>query len=380
MTEPTEHRTPGQLLQDLLVARGWSQRVLAVVLGVGETVVNKLASDIRPVDAEMALKLGELFAVPPERFMQLQLALDLDRARLVARPDPGRTTRAIIFGGLPIASMIERGWLQADGVRDVAGVETAVTKFFGATSLGQVEILPHAARKTAATTGEIPAAQLAWLYRVKTIVGDMMAPRYTTDAALDAARQLKLLLHAPEEARKVPRILAECGIRFAIVETLPGAKIDGVTFWLNEHSPVIAMTLRHDRIDNFWFVLRHELEHVLRGDGRAAVMLDTELEGARAGVGQDVAEEERLANEAAAEFCIPQKALAGFIARKAPFFNQRDIIGFARVRKVHPGIVAGQLQHKTGRYDRFRDFQARIRSFVTPSAMVDGWGDVAPTD
>ena len=64
------------------------------------------------------------------------------------------------------------------------------------------------------------------------------------------------------------RILMECGIRFILVEKLPNADIDGVCFWLDEHSPVIGMTTRRDKIDNFWFVLRHECEHVLRGDGR----------------------------------------------------------------------------------------------------------------
>jgi HTH-type transcriptional regulator/antitoxin HigA len=40
--------------------------------------------------------------------------------------------------------------------------------------------------------------------------------------------------------------------------------------------------------------------------------------------------------------------------------------------------VAGQLQHKTRRYDLFRNHLVKIRSVVTPNAMVDGWGDVAP--
>ena len=43
------------------------------------------------------------------------------------------------------------------------------------------------------------------------------------------------------------------------------------------------MTLRFDRIDNFWFVLRHELEHVIQKHGQSAVMLDVELEGDRCG-------------------------------------------------------------------------------------------------
>ena len=64
----------------------------------------------------------------------------------------------------------------------------------------------------------------------------------------------------------MPRIVSECGIRLAIVECLPNAKIDGVCFWLNKYSPVIGLSMRFDQIDNFWFVLRHEIEHVLRRD------------------------------------------------------------------------------------------------------------------
>ncbi|MFX8692489.1 hypothetical protein ABTM44_18400, partial [Acinetobacter baumannii] len=72
---------------------------------------------------------------------------------------------------------------------------------------------------------------------------------------------------APEETRNVPRLLQEAGVRFVIVEGLPGSKIDGVCFWLDDKSPVIGMSLRFDRIDNFWFVLRHECAHVLHGHG-----------------------------------------------------------------------------------------------------------------
>ena len=67
-----------------------------------------------------------------------------------------------------------------------------------------------------------------------------------------------------------------------------------------------------------------------------------------------------------------------FIARKAPFFSEQDLRGFAKIVKVHPGIVAGQLQHMTGRFDRFRNHLAEIRSHVVPGAAADGWGDVYP--
>ena len=372
-----DHRTPGQLIKDLLEAKGWSSRVLGVVLGVSEQVVYRLVSDTRPVNAETAIGLEEVFGVPAERFLQLQREYDLAKARLEARPDPGRNTRAHLYGDLPVPEMIKRGWLDASDVRDAEAVQAALTKFFRVDSPDQIEILPHAAKKTMVST-EVTPVQLAWLYRVKEIASEMMVARYSRRAVRAAVPKLSALLAAREEARKVPRILAESGIRFVIVESLSSAKIDGVCFWLDDTSPVIGMSLRYDRIDNFWFVLRHELEHVLRLDGRSAMILDAELEGDRAGIGPDLSEEERAANQEAAEFCVPRDPLEKFMARKSPFFAERDILGFARTMNIHPGLIVGQLQHNTNRYDRWRKHLAKIRSVVTPSAMVDGWGDVAP--
>lgn len=379
MIETPQHQTPGQLIADLLEQRGWTRRVLAVVLKTDEAALSKVIAGKRPLTAELALVLGELFGEAPERFLELQHKYDLARARLVSRPDPGRAVRAHLFGGLPIAAMISRGWLAAKDVRDVPRVESELVRFFGARSVADIEVLPHAAKKTDLSDKATPA-QLAWIYRVKQIAGEMLVPRYSTATGQDAIERLKPLREYPEEMRKVPRILAESGIRFVIVESLPGAKIDGVCFWIGE-SPVVGLSMRHDRVDNFWFVLRHELEHVQRRHGQGGtVLLDADLEGARAGVGDDVDQEEREANEAAAEFCVPQDALRRFIARKDPFFAERDILGFARTIRVHPGLVAGQLQHKTGRYDRFRQHHVKARAHVAPSAVVDGWGDVAPTD
>jgi HTH-type transcriptional regulator/antitoxin HigA len=375
--DPTEFRTPGQYIDALLEARGWSKRVLAVILGVDDSSINRLASDKRPVDAAMAVSLEEIFEVPAENFLDLQKSFDLAKARISARPDPGRATRAHLFGGLPVTEMIKRGWLDADDARDVQSVENALAKFFKAQTPDEIEVLPHAAKKTL-VHGDPTPVQIAWLYRVREIASEMLVPKYSPQMGKLAVGKLAALLAAAEEARKVPKILAECGIRFVLVESLTSAKIDGVCMWLNDHSPVIGMTLRHDRLDNFWFVLRHELEHVLQGHGKDAIILDAELEGERAGTGETVSEEERIANAAASDFCVPRKKMDSFIARKAPFFAERDLLGFAKTLNVHPGLIAGQLQHRTGRYDRFRAHLVKVRSIVTPGAMVDGWGDIAP--
>jgi HTH-type transcriptional regulator / antitoxin HigA len=334
-------------------------------------------ADKRPVDAAMAISLEEVFKVPAERFLDLQKSYDLAKARIVANPDPGRATRALLYGDLPVAEMIKRGWIAAENVRDAKKVDTGLMKFFGVNRLEDIEILPHAAKKTEVNTPPTPP-QLAWLYRVKQMASEMLTVPYSPQAVKSAIGKLRASMLAAEDVAKVPRIMIECGIRFVIVESLANAKIDGVCLWLNERTPVIGMTLRYDRIDNFWFVLRHEIEHVLQLHGRTGAMLDTELEGERAGTGEGIAAEERVANAAAQEFCVPKASMDAFVARKAPFFAERDLIAFARILKVHPSILAGQLQRKTGRYDRFRDHLAKVRDLISPNAIKDGWGDVAP--
>jgi HTH-type transcriptional regulator/antitoxin HigA len=372
-----DYRTPGQLVEALLIERGFDKQVLAAVLGVDNAIVSRIISGKKRVDAELAIALSEVLETPPERFMDLQQAYDLATARTVTRPDTGRAHRAALLAAFPVAEMGRRGWLKVESVRDFAQVEAELAKFFGVATPAEIEIFPHAAKRTNTAEPATPS-QLAWIQRVQQIASDMVVPAYSRAATLQAIENLKLLLRSAEEARKVPRILAEAGIRFVLVEPLKSAKIDGVCVWLDDISPVIGMSLRFDRIDNFWFVLRHELEHVLREHGRTNIMLD-DLVGERAGTSANVPQEERAANEVAADFCVPARFLDQFIARKAPLFTQRDMLGFANTIQVHPGLVAGQLQQRTDRYDLFREHLVKIRSIIAPSAMVDGWGDIAPT-
>ena len=378
-SQTSQFETPGHYIEWLLEERGWSQRLLATVMGAEETGISKLITNKRAVTAELAIALEAALTVPAERFLALQKDYELAEARRNTKPSTASKARAKLFGSLPIPEMIRRAWLDAESSRDIPAVEKALAKFFDAESLADIEMLAYAAKRSNVDEDILPV-QLAWLHRVRAIASEMLVAPYSQFGGRRAAELVRELTLSPESARKVPRILAEAGIRYVIVESLPGAKIDGVCTWLDDTKPVIGMSFRHDRIDNFWFVLRHELEHVIQGHGKARTVIDAELEGERAGVGADVAEDERVANAAAAEFCVPKKSLDAFMDRKAPFFAERDILGFAATLRVHPGIVAGQLQNRTGRYDRFRVHLVKMRSIVAPNAVVDGWGDTVPLE
>lgn len=360
---------PGFYIREELEAREWTQRDLAYILGTPEQAVNMIISGKRGISPEMAKALGEAFDVNPDLFANLQRAHDMARAR---QPDPSVGKRARLQSAYPVREMIKRGWLQDT---DAAMLEMQMARFFEVANANEIPHLEHAAFKSS-RYNETPPAQLAWLFRVRQIAKTMVVGHYSRRSLVDALPRLRSLLISPEESRNVPRILAECGVRFVIVESLPNAKIDGVCSWLDNASPVIGLSLRFDRNDNFWFVLRHEIEHVLRRDGQTNAVIDVDIEGLLAG--HQLPPEEIIANAAAADFCIPRLEIDSFIARKAPFFAERDVIGFARRMNVHPGLVVGQIQKRTQRWDFLRRHLVKVRAHVLPGAMVDGWGTPAP--
>lgn len=367
-TDTNKPQHPGNHLKQILAEKGLLQSDLAFILGQAVASLNLIISGKRGISPDMSKALGKALGLPSEHFAKLQIAFDLAHAN---DPDPAITVRASILERYPIREMIKRGWIKD---ADAENIKIQLEKFFG----GEIPYMAHAAKKSNYEAREIPAPQAAWLARVHQIARSLVAPKYSSHALVTTLDRFKELIISPEAARHVPRLLAECGVRYVIVETLPSAKIDGVCFWLNANAPVIGMSMRYDRIDNYWFVLRHEIEHVLRKHGMREEMVDAELERERASVNYSLSEEERIANYAAAEFCVPSGKLESFLRRKYPFYYEKDVLAFARLHGVHPGIVVGQMQHILDRYDYLKKHQVRIRQFVLPGAMADGWGQSMP--
>lgn len=348
------------------------QSDLAFILGQAGPSINLIVTGKRGISPEMSKSLGKALDLPPNYFADLQTEYDLARAN---DPDPSIALRHNMVKAYPVREMIRRGWIE-DG--DAESLQRQITTFFALTAPDEVPHLAHAAKKTYHDPASVEPSQWAWLFRVRQIAKASITPPFSADALKEALGQMKKMLTAPEETRHVPRLLMECGVRYVIVESLPKARIDGVTLWLDDDSPVVGMSLRYDRIDNFWFVLRHEIEHVLRNHGKDAPMVDADLEGEKAGTNDTVPEEERVANAAAAQFCVPADKLDSFLKRKHPFYYERDVLAFAQIQKIHPGLIVGQMQRRLNRYNYLNKHQVKIRQSVIPGAMADGWGQTVP--
>lgn len=115
--------------------------------------------------------------------------------------------------------------------------------------------------------------------------------------------------------------------------------------------------------------------HVLNRDGKAqsAWIIDVELE--KDGAAEN--EQERKANEGAAENCVPVGEIISFLARRNRFIAEQELLFFAKRMKVHPGVVVGQIHNRTKKYELFRKHQVKVRQHIMSTATVGGWGQTA---
>ncbi len=147
--------------------------------------------------------------------------------------------------------------------------------------------------------------------------------------------------HSSEGPILAKNYLQAVGIRLVLEPHLPGTHLDGAAL-LDGRDPIIGMTLRHDRVDNFWFVLLHELIHIkehLQAGQVEQIFDDLEAEPD---------ELERAADELAGRALIPndvwETALARYIRSEQSVRALADDLG------ISPAIVAGRIRNEANNY------------------------------
>lgn len=360
-------KSPGEVLREMLRLKGWTQEELALITGRSRQTIMGIATDKSGVTPDMAVSLTAAFGGDPFDWLTLDAAYRLAQ---VSR-NPGEIEkRARLFNLAPVRDMQRRGWIGE--TIDSGELEQELKNFFSIASLDSEPQISVATRRSN-RSGSITPTQRAWCFRAKQMALALQVKRFSPDAMDDAAREIRTLAAYTKEARHLPHLLGEYGIRFVVVEPLPGAKIDGAAFWLADHSPVIAVSLRFDRIDSFWFTVMHEFIHIQQAD---ALSVDEGMVGESGG--RDVPPDddlERVADEEASSLLVDQGELQSFIHRVGPLYSRQRIIQFAHRIRIHPGIIVGQLQRKKElSYKSLRDLLVKIRDVVTEVALTDGWG------
>ena len=257
----------------------------------------------------------------------------------------------------PLREMAKRKWIQ--DIPDLQGkaeelIAGLVERAGGRQATPAFLFRKNDHRRLNAKTDEYALA--AWLLQLMALANSRSAGAAYTPGTItpDFLKQVAELSAAEDGPRQAKEFLTAHGIAVEMLPHLPRTYLDGAALRLESGRPVIGLTLRYDRIDNFWFCLLHELAHIglHLDDGEDDAFVDDLTLRDVGGVGEDT--KEAQADEWAEEALIPGSIwrASGILAGPTAM----SVLNLAYEASVHPAIVAGRIRHETGNYRLLTQF------------------------
>ncbi len=251
----------------------------------------------------------------------------------------------------PLAEMVKRGWF-GDAVRSLPDLRDRAEEILGPFLAPIFDAEPKAVHlRQQVRKGSKVNEQALWAWKARVWqlaqrqkIGTFSSKAMTKQFIGEVAK-LSTLSEGPTVAAN---ILAKAGICLVTELQMPGTHLDGAAMRIGGKPPIIALTLRHDRIDNFWFTLCHELAHVvlhLQYEENTSFLDDLDAD--------NNSKKEKEADREAAQAMIPENEWKKWRKSAAP--SKDDIIDFAAQNRVHPAIVAGRYRKETRNYKIFSD-------------------------
>lgn len=349
---PARLTLPGRILSREMDARGWTQKDLATIMGRPVQAINEIIKGTKQITPETALALADAFGTSAEFWLNLESNYRLNLARQ-AQTVQNVTRKSRLYSLLPMTEIIKRGWIKSSDSLDE--IEEAICRFLGISTLDETPVYAASFRQASERSPECNA-QIAWLARVRQLALVQQVGYFDRTALCHAIPDILALSQQMSNLNQLSDHLAELGIHFVIVPHLQKTYIDGATFQLGDH-PVIALSLRYDRVDSFWFTLSHELAHICKGHpGLRVDNLDQKDD--------EINDEERHANEIAGDWLISPDSLESFIHTTQPHYSYTAIEKFAASIQRHPGIICGRLQREAIIDYSRRKFLERVSPYL----------------
>ncbi len=317
------------------IIRGWTQADLASNLNLKEQQIQRYEAEDYSI-ANLATMMNVANA----------LELDLSNfAVLAVRP-----TEPTEF---PINEMYKRGWFEDfSGTLHQARHEykDLVEKFFFRSGYSPDQLVKNRQRFRSGSKSD-EKALMAWQARVVGLTKYQTVSKDFAKEALTAEwfRELAKLSQYDEGPLMAREMLRNNGIYFVIERHLPQTYLDGAAIRHPEEKlPIVAITVRHDRLDNFWFVLFHELAHIcLHFDESESEDFFDDLDF------HDLDELEKEADEFALENLLPNRFWNNCLSRFS--LDGDSVREEASQFNVHTSIVAGRIRHERNDYSILND-------------------------
>ncbi len=315
------------IIQDHLKKYKQPESYLAKILGSRSRASELIAGKRTPSLADM-------------RALKTHLGISADLLLLFSESSEGEMD----FSQVPVAELVKRKWIPQEFKKQPEeALKWLASESGSSCDKDQPACFRQGARKNSKTN---PYALQAWLMYVR-----YQAQSETVDGTFTYAKATKLLsciaqrLSASSSGvSKVKEELSKIGIKFLVIPHLKGTHLDGAVFF-DDKTPIIALTIRYDRLDNFWYTLLHELAHLsLKHVSVDSGVIFDDL---------DISPHDTQELEAdilAQSSAIPEDKWHEFMNYA---HSHSDIYDFALSLGISPAIVAGRVRYETKSYRKF---------------------------
>ncbi|MER9243457.1 ImmA/IrrE family metallo-endopeptidase [Mesorhizobium sp. M0633] len=333
---PVEAATPAQAIKFRMAQTGLSQRDLIPYLG-SKSRVSEILNGQRQPTVDQIRALHQHLGIPVTSLI----------GSFKHEPMAGTSSTSIAAEG----RLRELGVMKAK--ENLAG-------FLSRSKAAAPAVAMLRKTRTERTNAKTDLAALeAWCAAVLARADKIVIKKTKIADPEKAARKIAQISVLPDWNDQIVTALHRIGIVLVILEHLPGTFLDGAALCRSDGVPVIALTIRYDRLDNFWFTLLHEFAHVachLNPDRQ--VILDD----------LDVASSEAIEAEAdsfARNALIPH-AMWKRIHKDS---TTEEVLEAAKKAGVHPAIAAGRWRFEHSDYRRFSKLIGRgeVKTALMPA-------------
>lgn len=315
--------------------------------------VSEVLSRKRPLSLSMMRKIHSGLQIPAEVLLG---KIDGGEADLAQTPDCD-------YRAFPWQEMLERGYVVAENVRQAKEqAEELFKRFMQGVSLGNPQ--PALLRAPLHQSGSKimdENALLVWrvavLKKARQMSAQLLATYQSGSIGGEWLRDLVKLSQFEQGPRLAQEYLFKAGIVLVIEKHFKQTYLDGAAM-LDGTTPIIALTLRYDRIDNFWFALLHELAHV-----------HLHLNPDHLFIADDLDDKTRTSLEEQQADAFAQEALiAATLWGEAAISTEHTVanaLALANQLRIHPAIVAGRVRRETGNWRLLHTLKGEVRQLFT---------------
>ena len=332
---------------------GLNQQGLVPFIG-SKSKVSEILNKKRQLTLSMMRSLHQNLGIPAEIFLQK-----------TGESFPKEIPH-INWHFFPLKEMLKRGWIHP--IKNVKDSAEEAMRLFIKDCCPNGETIEACFRENSGNRINAKTdiyALNSWCMRIMALAQKNTPQRKfdQTNFTSDSLREIAKLSFFDEGPLLAREFLSKHGIHLIIERHLPKIYLDGAALLLEDSTPVVGLTLRYDRIDNFWFCVLHELAHIVLHLGKENQNLfvdDMDVRTSGIGKQNDIEEE---ADCLAMESLIPNEVWSSSAAKSNP--TKKNVLELAEHLKIHPACIAGRVRFEQNNFKLLSRLVAsgKVRNF-----------------